>query len=108
MTSKEFIKHVHDYFSFLEESGGPAMTVNEMHSWLEGLLDEYLKSGSDTIVDRVVEKFNDRSEAGIKKYGTTLASNSGPRQYWFNHLQEELMDATLYIERLKQFYHGED
>ena len=23
---------------------------------------------------------------------------------WLNHLQEELMDATLYIERLKQDY----
>ena len=107
MTSIQVLKEIHDYFSFLEEGGGPAMDADKMHAWLEGLLDAHLKNGSDDVVHRVVEKFNNRSEEGIQKYGTTLAANDGSREYWFNHLQEELMDATLYIERLKQFYHGD-
>lgn len=105
MTSREFIKHIHDYFSFLEEGGGPAMSADDMHSWLEGLLDSYMRNGFDDVVVRVTEKFNNRSEVGIEKYGTTLAANKGPREYWLNHLQEELMDSILYIERLKEFYY---
>lgn len=57
----------------------------------------------DKIVESVVNKFNERSETGIKKYGTTLAENDTDN--FLVHLQEELMDATLYIEKLiKQRY----
>ena len=52
----------------------------------------------DKIVESVVNKFNERSEVGIKKYGTTLAENNTDN--FLVHLQEELMDATLYIEKL--------
>ena len=52
----------------------------------------------DKIVESVVNKFNERSETGIKKYGTTLAENNTDN--FLVHLQEELMDATLYIEKL--------
>ncbi len=54
----------------------------------------------DGIVQQVMKKFNDRSETGIKKYGTTLEENS--TDDFLTHLQEELMDAILYIEKLKQ------
>ena len=53
----------------------------------------------DKIVKQVVEKFQQRSEVGIKKYGTTLEQNNDDD--FLNHLQEELMDAILYIEKLK-------
>jgi hypothetical protein len=56
----------------------------------------------DPILIKVYSKYQERSEAGIKKYGTTLENNSLPLMDWLNHLQEELMDATLYIEKLKQ------
>jgi len=52
----------------------------------------------DKIVESVVNKFNERSELGIKKYKTTLAENNTDN--FLVHLQEELMDATLYIEKL--------
>jgi hypothetical protein len=55
----------------------------------------------DKIVEDVKSKFDCRSEAGIAKYSTTLESNQLPLIEWLNHLQEELMDATLYIEKLK-------
>jgi len=60
------------------------------------------KTTEDIIVTKVAMKYFDRSEMGIKKYGTTLENNSLPLMDWLNHLQEELMDATLYIEKLKQ------
>jgi hypothetical protein len=55
----------------------------------------------DIIVDKVVDKYNLRSRLGIAKYGTTLEDNKATLIEWLNHLQEELMDATLYIEKLK-------
>jgi hypothetical protein len=56
---------------------------------------------TDQIVLRVLAKYAQRSEAGIEKYGTTLMRDDLNLIDWLNHLQEELMDATLYIERLK-------
>ena len=55
----------------------------------------------DSYVQLVKAKFEERSQTGIKKYNTTLEREDLNLQEWLNHLQEELMDATLYIERLK-------
>jgi hypothetical protein len=55
----------------------------------------------DKYVNRVLNRFKERSEVGIKKYSTTLERNDLSILEWLTHLQEELMDATLYIERLK-------
>lgn len=57
---------------------------------------------NDPIVESVVAKYKDRSKAGIEKYGTTLEKNNLTFNQWLTHLQEELMDATLYIEKMKQ------
>jgi len=56
----------------------------------------------DSIVESVLDKFKERSEEGIKKYGVTLDRKDLSPLEWLTHLQEELMDATLYIERLKK------
>lgn len=56
----------------------------------------------DPIVESVIDKYAERSRVGIAKYGKTLEQNDLSALEWLNHLQEELMDATLYIERLKQ------
>lgn len=55
----------------------------------------------DKIVEDVLAKYRQRSEVGITKYGTTLDENKATLIEWLTHLQEELMDATLYIEKLK-------
>jgi hypothetical protein len=52
----------------------------------------------DIIVEQVVDKYQRRSELGILKYGTTLAQNN--KDNYLVHLQQELMDASLYIEKL--------
>ncbi len=53
----------------------------------------------DPIVEQVIEKFKARSALGIAKYGTTLAENNSDD--FLTHLQEELMDAILYIQKLR-------
>jgi hypothetical protein len=52
----------------------------------------------DIIVEQVVDKYQRRSELGLLKYGTTLAQNN--KDNYLVHLQEELMDATLYLQKL--------
>lgn len=60
-----------------------------------------IENKQDRIVNNVVNSYKRRSEAGIRKYGTTLDDNPIKVLEWLQHLQEELMDATLYIEKLK-------
>jgi len=55
----------------------------------------------DPVVSAVVAKFHERSERGIKYYGMTMADNLAPTARWIEDAQEELMDAILYLERLK-------
>lgn len=56
----------------------------------------------DPILLRVLAKYYERSEKGVKKYGRTLDRDDLSFLDWLTHLQEELMDATLYIEKLKE------
>lgn len=60
------------------------------------------KATKDPIVNNVVEAFLIRSNEGLKKYGTTLSREDLSTLEWLQHAQEELMDAVLYIERLKK------
>ncbi len=56
----------------------------------------------DSVVDSIISKFKQRSETGIKKYGTTLDRNDLTPEQWLNHLEEELMDAILYCHRIRK------
>ena len=56
----------------------------------------------DSIVQAVIRKFQERSELGQKKYGTTLDRTDLKPLDWIQHAQEELMDGILYLERLKK------
>ena len=60
----------------------------------------------DPVVKRVVEKFKIRSDAGYAKYGTTLDEErttkmKGLMKYLVD-IQEELMDAILYIQTAQE------
>ena len=56
----------------------------------------------DPVVERVVDKFVERSDIGFDKYGTTLEDERRLKmkglQKYLNDIQEELMDAVLYIQ----------
>jgi len=56
----------------------------------------------DPVVQSVVNKFVDRSDVGFAKYGKTLRDDKSDVHTWLNHFQEELMDAVLYVQRLKE------
>jgi hypothetical protein len=59
----------------------------------------------DPVVETVVDKFVSRSDVGFKKYGQTLDSErrTGVKDLagYLNDIQEELMDAILYIQAAK-------
>jgi len=87
------------------------MTKNsELYNWTmdstAGVPDIPVKT--DKYVQSVKEKFEERSQTGIRKYNTTLEREDLNIADWLTHLQEELMDATLYVERLKASYAEEN
>lgn len=60
-------------------------------------------SKKDTLTDgcviSVINELKERSITGVEKYGTTLEANN--KDDFLQHLKEELMDATLYIQKLQ-------
>ena len=55
----------------------------------------------DRNVDKVITQLRDREEEGIRKYGVNTERKDLTTLQWLQHLQEELMDASVYIEKLK-------
>ena len=64
--------------------------------------DYSIEETKDTVVEAVTEAYKQRSKVGIEKYGVTLDRTDLNLLDWLQHLQEELMDATLYVEKLKK------
>lgn len=60
----------------------------------------------DPVVERVVDKFVSRSDVGFAKYGTTLHDERTQKMKglfkYLNDVQEELMDAILYLQACKE------
>ena len=60
----------------------------------------------DPVVERVCDKFVKRSDVGYAKYGRTLHDERTGRHKdlagYLNDVQEELMDAILYIQAAKE------
>jgi hypothetical protein len=63
---------------------------------------------SDSIVNKVIESFKERSNVGIKKYGVTLDRKDLSPLEWINHFQQELQDGILYAEKLKEYFKDEE
>ena len=60
----------------------------------------------DPVVRNVVDKFVSRSDIGYEKYGSTLDDERRLKmknlQGYLNDIQEELMDAVLYIQAARE------
>lgn len=56
----------------------------------------------DLIVESVINQFKERSEVGIKKYGTTLDRNDLNFEDWLQNAIEESMDLCLYLTKIKK------
>jgi len=75
--------------------------IDEIVNAISDILEEdseLIHQFPDRIVRKVVAKYKQRSDTGIKKYNTTLEENNTDN--FLEHLQFELMDASLYIEKL--------
>ena len=53
-----------------------------------------------SIEEKVIDKIRSRAERGWTKYGTTMDRDDLSFLEWIVHLQEELMDATIYIQKI--------
>ena len=60
----------------------------------------------DPVVKNVCDKFVSRSDIGYEKYGSTLDDERRLKmkglQKYLNDIQEELMDAVLYIQAARE------
>ena len=52
------------------------------------------------VEDRICEKIQQRAKRGFKKYRVTMEREDLTTIQWLTHLQEELMDAVVYLEKL--------
>jgi hypothetical protein len=80
---------------------GTAINLNDSGKELMRIDSNYNIKIKDSVVESVIKKFQDRSRVGIEKYGTTLDRKDIDFDGWAEHMQMELMDGILYLERLR-------
>jgi hypothetical protein len=78
----------------------------ELYLNMKSTVDEHnsrkLNTSLDVNVKSVMDKYESRARVGFNKYGTDTTRMDLSTLDWLTHLQEELMDATIYVERLKR------
>jgi len=52
------------------------------------------------VEQRVIGKIMWRAQEGWKKYGTTMERQDLDLMQWMLHLQEELLDGAIYLQRI--------
>lgn len=52
------------------------------------------------IEDKVCKKIQERAKIGLEKYGVTMERTDFDFVTWLIYLQEELLDAAVYLQRL--------
>lgn len=60
----------------------------------------------DTINSAIARRIVQRAAVGHAKYGTTMDRDDLTNVEWMRHLQEELMDAVVYLEKLIRLAEG--
>ena len=78
------------------------MSSREIYDAKNGITSRKEYGFRDPVVRSVVDKFVKRSDVGYAKYGSTLDDERRLKmkglQKYLNDVQEELMDAVLYIQ----------
>ena len=81
------------------------MSSREIYDAKNGISSRKEYGFRDPVVRTVVDKFVKRSDVGYAKYGSTLDDERRFKmkglQKYLNDIQEELMDAILYIQTAK-------
>ena len=82
------------------------MSDREIMDAKQGIVARKSYGFRDEVVKNVVDKFVERSDVGYEKYGQTLHDErtSGVKDLaaYLNDIQEELMDAILYIQAARE------
>ncbi len=78
------------------------MSSREIYDAKNGITSRKEYGFRDPVVRKVCDKFVNRSDIGYSKYGSTLDDERRIKmkdlQKYLNDIQEELMDAILYIQ----------
>ena len=56
---------------------------------------------NDSNVEKVCKALKSREKKGMETYGVSTDRTDLSTLEWLQHLQEELMDACVYLEKLK-------
>ena len=116
MNSVAYIKPTHpDQFGYTREGYDEWMKLNNVGYKNASLNGGYRESRAhephwadklpglthkdDPIVMKVLEKVQNRSDAGMKKYGVSMARPDVTTVEWLRHAQEEALDLAVYLER---------
>lgn len=59
---------------------------------------------TDKHVEQVKHMMDTRAAKGLEKYGVTTERTDITTYDWLIHLQEELLDAAIYAETLKEHF----
>ena len=82
------------------------MSSREIYDAQDGIAVRKSYGFRDPVVKNVVDKFVNRSNVGYDKYGRTLDDERRFKmknlQGYLNDIQEELMDAILYIQTARE------
>ena len=82
------------------------MSSREIYDAQDGIAVRESYGFRDPVVKNVVDKFVKRSDVGYDKYGSTLDDERRFKiknlQGYLNDIQEELMDAVLYIQAARE------
>ena len=82
------------------------MSDREIYDAKNGISSRKEYAFRDPVVRNVCDMFVERSDIGYKKYGSTLDDERRFKmkglQKYLNDIQEELMDAVLYIQTARE------
>ena len=82
------------------------MSSREIMDAMDGIEIRESYGFRDPVVKSVVDKFVSRSDVGYEKYGRTLDDERRGKYKdllgYLNDIQEELMDAVLYIQAARE------
>ena len=82
------------------------MSSREISDAKNGIQERKSYGFRDPVVKNVVDKFVSRSDVGYEKYGNTLDDERRFKMKdlvgYLNDIQEELMDAVLYIQTARE------
>lgn len=81
-----------DTYKNVSTNGGYRESRNEVPT-------KYNYRTEDPIVNSVLERIKQRSDAGMQRYGVTMARGDVITAEWLRHAQEEAMDLAIYLER---------